>query len=203
MAGEPSAGERVPGEPIVWVVRHGQTVWSRDGRHTGRTDIDLTGEGERQAAALAPYFASVPLDLVLCSPRVRAQRTAGLAGLTPYEVTDDLQEWDYGDFEGRTTSDIHSEIPDWSIWTGPWRHGETATDVAARADRLIDRIRRAGVDHVAVVGHGHFSRVLAARWVGTGVGAGRWLDLDTATWSQLGWDRGTPVLRHWNVPVGA
>ena len=190
------------GEPTVFVVRHGQTQWSRDGRHTGRTDIDLTDVGEKQAEALVPWTSRLGVDLVLCSPRVRAQRTAQLAGLDPYEVTDDLQEWDYGDFEGRTTADIHRELPAWSIWDGPWRGGETAADVTARADRLIGRVRGAGLGRVALVGHGHFSRVIAARWVGADVTVGRWLELDTATWSQLGWDRGTPVLSHWNVPVG-
>ena len=191
------------GEPQVWLVRHGQTVWSRDGRHTGRTDIDLTADGEAQAASLAPFVRQLDLDLVLCSPRIRAQRTAELAGLVPYEVTDDLEEWDYGEFEGRTTADIHRSLSDWSIWEGPWIGGETAGDVTVRADRLIGRLRSSGAERVALVGHGHFSRVTASRWVDADVTAGRWLDLDTASWSQLGWDRGTPVLRHWNVPVAS
>lgn len=191
------------GEPRVWMVRHGQTLWSRDGRHTGRTDIDLTPEGEAQAAALAPFARKLDVDLVLCSPRIRAQRTAELAGLAPYEVSDDLQEWDYGEFEGRTTSDIHRSLPAWSIWDGPWIGGESAVDVALRADRLIGSIRRRGVERVALIGHGHFSRVVASRWVGADVTAGRWLELDTATWSELGWDRGAPVLSHWNVPVAS
>lgn len=191
----------VAGEPVVWLVRHGQTVWSRDGRHTGRTDIDLTDRGEEQAAALAPFVRRLDLDVVLCSPRVRAQRTAELAGLVPYEVCDDLQEWDYGALEGRTSSDIRRELPGWSIWDGPWPDGETAAEVAARADRLIDRVRQSGAERVALVGHGHFSRVTASRWVGADVTSGRWLALDTATWSQLGWDRGTAVINHWNVPA--
>ena len=185
----------------MWLVRHGQTEWSRNGRHTGRTDIDLTEEGEVQAAALAPFVRKQDFDLILCSPRVRAQRTAEMAGLVPYEVTADLQEWDYGDFEGRTTPDIHQDLPTWSIWDGPWSGGETASEVTGRADRLIRRVRSAGAGTVALIGHGHFSRVIAARWVGTDVTAGRWLELDTATWSELGWDRGTPVISHWNVPV--
>ncbi len=192
-----------PGEPDVWVVRHGQTLWSRDGRHTGRTDIDLTDVGEAEAASLVPFARRLDPDLVLCSPRVRAQRTAELAGLVPYEVVDDLQEWDYGELEGRTTSDIHRSLADWSIWHGPWFGGETAGDVTVRADRLIARVRRSGAERVVLVGHGHFSRVTASRWVGADVTAGRWLDLDTATWSQLGWDRGLAVIRHWNVPVAS
>lgn len=192
---------QVDGEPTVWLVRHGQTVWSRDGRHTGRTDIDLTPEGEQQASALAPFIGSLDPDLILCSPRCRARRTAELAGVGSYEITDDLQEWDYGDFEGRTTSDIRREEPGWTIWEGPWPGGESASDVTARADRLIARVRDSGARRVVLVGHGHFSRVTAARWVGSDVSVGQWLMLDTATWSELGWDRGTPVITHWNVAV--
>lgn len=184
------------------MVRHGQTEWSRDGNHTGRTDLQLTGVGEEEAVALAPFVQSRDFDLVLCSPRARAQRTAELAGLVPYEATPDLQEWDYGDLEGRTTGDIRRDLPGWSIWNGPWIGGETATDVGERADRLIRRVLSCGAAEVALVGHGHFSRVIAARWVGAPVAAGRHLQLDTATWSELGWDRGAPVISHWNVPAG-
>lgn len=188
--------------PLVWLLRHGQTEWSRDGRHTSRTDLPLTPAGEDQARALAPAVSSFGVDLVLCSPRQRARATAQLAGLTDFEVTDDLQEWDYGDLEGRTTPDIRAELPGWSIWQGPWPDGETSAEVAARADRLIARVRGSGVSRVALVGHGHFSRVIGARWVGAPVAAGEWLEFDTASWSRLGWDRGTAVLDHWNVPAG-
>jgi broad specificity phosphatase PhoE len=191
----------LPGSPLVWLVRHGQTEWSRDGRHTGRSDIPLTPEGEDQARALAPFVSTLQLDLILCSPRSRARRTAELAGLEPYELTDDLQEWDYGEFEGLTSKDIRVEVPGWTIWSGPWRGGETAADVASRADRLIERVRSSGAARVALVGHGHFSRVTGSRWVDVPVRAGQWLEFDTASWSQLGWDRGAPVLRHWNVPA--
>lgn len=189
------------GAPHVWLFRHGQTEWSANGRHTGRTDIPLTAAGEDQARALAPFVAPLGIELVLCSPRARARCTADLAGLVPYEVTEDLQEWDYGVFEGRTTADIREEYPDWTIWNGPWEGGETAGDVAARADRLISRIRGSGASKVALVGHGHFSRVTGVRWVRTAVEAGEWLEFDTASWSRLGWDRGVPVLSHWNVPA--
>jgi probable phosphoglycerate mutase len=189
-------------EPDVWLVRHGQTDWSASGRHTGRTDIELTPEGEQQAKALIPVLAGVDFDLVLCSPLRRARRTAELAGLDPVEVDDDLQEWDYGDLEGLTTPEIQERIPSWSIWEGPWPGGETATDVSARADRVITRVRAQG-GRVALVGHGHFSRVIAARWVGADVTVGRWLPLDTASWSHLGWDRGSAVLVHWNVAAGS
>lgn len=188
-------------EPNVWIVRHGQTEWSLSGQHTGSTDIPLTAEGEVEAEALGTWAATVHPDLVLCSPRTRAQRTAMLAGFSLFRVTDDLQEWNYGKFEGRTSADIRAEYPDWEVWTGPWVGGETAGDVTARADRLIQRVRSSGAERVVLVGHGHFSRVLAARWTESDVTVGRWLALDTGTWSHLGWDRSVPVIRHWNVPA--
>ena len=187
--------------PSVWLVRHGQTEWSRDGRHTGRTDIELTPAGEKQAKVLAEALSSTDFDLVLCSPRRRARRTAELAGLGSYEVSDDLQEWDYGDLEGLTSAQIRQRWPGWTIWSGPWPGGETSSEVAARADRLISRVRESGAARVVLVGHGHFSRVIGARWVGTEVAAGQWLEFDTACWSELAWDRGVPVLAHWNVPA--
>lgn len=148
--------------------------------------------------------------LVLCSPMVRARRTAELAGLCAeraagrFEIDRDLCEWDYGELEGRVTPEIRAQYPGWSIWDGPWPGGETAADVSARADRVVDRIVSSGVPDVAVVGHGHFSRALAARWVGAEIGAGRWLDLDTASVSELGWSRRDRVIRRWNVvPVAA
>lgn len=189
------------GAPRVWIVRHGETEWSRDGRHTGRTDVELTGVGEEQAKGLVPLLGDLQPDLVLCSPLRRAMRTAELAGASAFEVADGLQEWDYGELEGRTTSDIRSDLPGWTIWTGPWPGGENDSDVARRADRLIGRLLEGDAERVLLVGHGHFSRVLAARWVGEAVRAGQWLELDTAAWSELGWDRGIRVLRHWNVPV--
>jgi broad specificity phosphatase PhoE len=186
-------------EAVLIVVRHGETEWSENGRHTGRTDLDLTDEGERQALRLGRSLAEVRFDLVLSSPRRRAVRTAALAGLDPVSIDEDLVEWDYGDLEGLTTVEIQQRYPTWSIWAGPWPGGETAADVTSRADRLIDRILASAVTRVGIVGHGHFSRVLAARWVEEEVGVGRWLDLDTATWSELGWSRGARVLRHWNT----
>jgi broad specificity phosphatase PhoE len=182
-------------------MRHGETEWSRDGRHTSQTELDLTEAGVTQAEALGPVVKRLGIELTLCSPRIRARRTAELAGLTPYEVTDDLREWDYGELEGRTTAEIRQRYPGWTIWSGPWPGGETAADVAIRADRLIARLRRTEASLLALVGHGHFGRVLAARWVGAEVAVGRWLELDTATSSHLGWDRGDPVWKHWNVPA--
>lgn len=186
-------------EPALTVVRHGETEWSRSGQHTSRTDLDLTTEGEGEAARLGAALAGRHFDWILCSPRRRAQQTATRAGLVPFDVDADLGEWDYGELEGLTTPEIQARYPGWSIWEGPWPGGETAIEVAARADRVVGRVVASGVAQAAVVGHGHFSRVLAARWVGAAVTVGSWLDLDTATYSELGWSRGVPVLRHWNV----
>jgi broad specificity phosphatase PhoE len=187
-------------ETVVTLVRHGETEWSRRGQHTGRTDVDLTEVGVTQAVQVGAALTGVRFDVVLCSPRRRAQRTAELAGLVPFTTDDDLAEWDYGELEGLTSAEIQLRYPGWSIWQGPWPGGETAAEVVARAHRLIDRVSRRQASRVALVGHGHFSRVLAACWLGQSVAAGRWLDLDTATWSELGWSRGERVLRHWNVP---
>lgn len=189
-------------KPEIWVVRHGETEWSRSGQHTSHSDIDLTDRGEKQARALGALLAGAEFDLVLSSPMLRSRRTADLAGIGRAEEDADLCEWDYGELEGRTTSDIQRELPGWTIWIGPWPGGETAQSVGARADRVVGSLLSSGASRVAVFSHGHFSRVLAARWVGAPVGAGEWLDLDTASLSKLGWYREDRVIRLWNqVPV--
>ena len=215
--GEP--GARV-GQPRLWLIRHGETEWSRSGQHTGRTDLPLTSTGEEQARGVGILVRSLagdePFDLVLCSPMIRARRTAELAGLCAgssgggsgvgaraFQVDPDLCEWDYGDLEGRVTPEIRARYPGWSIWDGPWPDGETAADVAARADRVVSGVVDSGASRVALVGHGHFSRAFAARWVGAEIVVGRWLELDTASVSELGWSRGDRVLRRWNVVAGA
>lgn len=183
-------------------VRHGETEWSRSGQHTGTTDIDLTAAGEEQARHLGARLAGAKPDLVLVSPLRRAWRTAELAGLVPYEVVDDLREWDYGEMEGRTTADIQRRLPGWTIWDGPWPGGERPEEVAARADRVIARVLAAApARQVAVVAHGHLLRVLAARWLGAQPQAGRWLALGTAALCQLGWEHEAPVIQHWNLSV--
>jgi probable phosphoglycerate mutase len=186
-------------EHELWLVRHGQTEWSRDGRHTSTTDLPLLPEGEDVARKLRERLAGREFALVLSSPRLRARRTAELAGFTDVEVTEDLAEWSYGDYEGITTDEIRETVPGWTVWTHPSPGGETAEEVSARLDRAVERVR--SVDGpVLVFGHGHALRVLAARWLGLPAVDGRLLSLDTATVSVLAHERGTPVVLHWNCP---
>jgi probable phosphoglycerate mutase len=189
----------LPDGVALWLIRHGETEWSRSGQHTGRTDLPLTELGERQAAALRPMLPPRP-SLVLSSPRLRARRTAELAGLAGAIVDDDLAEWDYGDYEGLTTAQIQTRVPGWTLWTHPAVGGESASQVAARADRVLRRACAALPNGpVLLVAHGHISRVLAARWIGLpAVGAGRLL-LDTAAPSVLGTQQGLSVIDHWNM----
>ncbi|HUR09110.1 MAG TPA: histidine phosphatase family protein [Nonomuraea sp.] len=188
------------------LLRHGATEWSTVGKHTGRTDVPLTPGGEEQARALAPLVKEVPFDLVLVSPAQRARRTAELAGLEAYEVDADLWEWDYGGYEGITTPTIRETHPGWYLWRdgvipGDAEHpGESAADVGARADRVIARAK-AAEGRVALVAHGHFLRVLTARWLGLPPADGRLLKLDTGTYSRLGFEHAEPVVTTWNAPV--
>ena len=184
----------------VWLVRHGETEWSRDGRHTSTTDLPLTDDGERVAAGIRDRLDDDVFSLVLTSPRKRARETARLAGHPEAEVDGDLAEWDYGDLEGETTTEIRASYPDWTIWTGPVPGGETADQVSARLDRVVARCRAAG-GRVLLFGHGHALRALAARWLELPVTDGRHLRLDTATVSVLGYERETPVIQLWNQPV--
>jgi probable phosphoglycerate mutase len=183
----------------IVLLRHGETAWSAAGRHTGRTDVPLTARGERQAKALSPLLEDRRFGLVLASPLQRAARTAEIAGLRDVQLDADLQEWDYGAYEGLTTAQIRGARPGWFLWRDGVVDGEALADVAARADRVIERVR-AALDRgdVAVVAHGHFLRVLAARWVGLDPGCGAHLALDTATVSVLGFEHAEPVIRHWN-----
>jgi broad specificity phosphatase PhoE len=181
----------------VWLVRHGETEWSRDGRHTSTTDLPLTADGERVASSLRERLDGEPFSLVLTSPRERARQTARLTGHPEAEVDDDLAEWDYGDLEGRTSEEIRRTYPGWTIWTGPVPGGETAEQVAARLDRVVERCRAAD-GRVLLFGHGHALRALAARWLDLPVTEGRHLRLDTATVSVLGFERETHVVLRWN-----
>jgi broad specificity phosphatase PhoE len=184
--------------PRAVLIRHGETAWSRDRRHTGRTDIPLTPEGETQAAALAPRLAGWTFSQVLVSPLSRASETAQLAGLEDPEVVDDLEEWDYGEYEGRTTEDIRKGRPGWDLFADGVPGGETLHQVSIRVDRVIARIR-AGTGDVACVAHAHVLRVLAVRWLGVDPISARYLVLGPASISVLGWEREEPVLEHWNT----
>ena len=183
--------------PEVVLVRHGETEWSRDGRHTGRTDLPLTDIGEKQAARLGTLLTDRTFALILTSPLQRARRTCELAGLGGAEIVDDLRELDYGVYEGRTTADIQLDQPGWNVWTAPLVGGETIDEAGARADRVIRRLRQTEGD-VAVFGHGHMLRILGARWCDFPANAGAHLALDTASISILGYERTTPVIRSWN-----
>ena len=189
--------------PRLWLVRHGETAWANEGRHTGRTDIPLTEAGREQAEALARRLAGHRFSAVLSSPLSRALETARIAGFGDrVELSDDLMEWDYGADEGRTTAAIRRERPGWTIWEAGPKDGETADSVAARADRVIERVR-GGHGDVLCFAHGHLLRVLAARWLGLVPADGRLFALSTATISVLGWERETAVIDHWNEPSQA
>ncbi|MGW0893593.1 acid phosphatase [Saccharopolyspora sp. NPDC002578] len=194
------------GEHKVFLLRHGETEWSSSGKHTGRTDIPLTPRGERLAAAagrtLADLRGTAPLT-ALASPRDRARRTAELAGFTP-EVEPLLAEWDYGDYEGRTTPQIREHVPEWTVWTHPSPGGESAADVTARADALLARVTaELGRGDVLLAGHGHFGRALIARWLGLPVTEGVRFALDPAGITVLGHERGVPQLERSNLPAAA
>jgi len=180
-------------------MRHGETEWSASGRHTGSTDIPLTDAGRAAARRMGALVGSQSFAAVLTSGLQRARETCALAGLAEHAVVDDdLREWDYGDYEGRTTAEIRETRPDWTVWRDGCPEGETATDVGVRVDGVIARLRRTE-GSVAVFGHGHCLRVLAARWVGLPPQDGALLALDTATVSRLGWEREQSVIRAWNV----
>jgi probable phosphoglycerate mutase len=180
------------------LVRHGETAWSRSGRHTGSTDLPLLPEGQEQARALGPALASYAFTAVFISPRLRARETGALAGLGAGAVIDpDLAEWDYGSYDGRTTAEIRAERPAWDLFTDGAPGGETADQVAARVDRVIARVRAVDGD-VACVAHAHVLRVLAARWIGLDPCGGRSFVLGPASFSELGWEREQPVIISWN-----
>jgi len=181
----------------LWIVRHGETEWSAGGRHTSTTDVPLTPAGEDAARVVGDRLAGTTFDLVLTSPRQRARRTADLAGFPDAHVEDDLVEWAYGDYEGVTTATIRESVPDWTVWTHPCPGGESAEQVGVRLDRVVAKVRAHG-GRVLAFGHGHASRVLAARWLAQPVAEGRLFRLDTATLSVLGYERESPVVARWN-----
>jgi broad specificity phosphatase PhoE len=182
--------------PEVWLVRHGETEWSKSGQHTSTTELELTEHGVEVACTLRDRLEGEEFSLVLTSPRVRARRTAELAGFPDAEVDEDLAEWAYGEYEGVTTAEIRETVPGWTVWTHPTPGGETADQVSERLDRVIARTE--GHDRVLLFGHGHSLRALAARWIEQPVTEGRFFYLDTATVSVLGEDRDSRVVRLWN-----
>jgi broad specificity phosphatase PhoE len=183
------------------LVRHGETEWSLSGQHTGRTDIALTARGEDGARALAPCLRGIAFARVLTSPRVRAQRTCALAGLgAAAEIEPDLSEWIYGDYEGLRSPEIEKQRPGWNIFRDGCPHGESPVDVSGRADRLLDRLRAQG-GAMALFTHGHFGRVLAARWIGLPVIEGQHFATSVASIGILGFDPSHPetaAIELWN-----
>lgn len=180
----------------IWLMRHGETEWSRSGQHTSRTDLPLTPMGEDRARRLGKLLEGRKFALVLSSPMRRALDTCRLAGFNP-EVSEDMREWDYGEYEGLTTAQIRQTAPGWAIWTAPPKGGETLEQVSARADRVVARALEAGGD-VALFGHGHMLRVFAARWIGSAPDCGRALALATGSVSVLGWEHDWRVIRLWS-----
>jgi broad specificity phosphatase PhoE len=188
--------------PVIYLVRHGETAWTLSHQHTGLTDIPLTERGERDARRLGEHLRAATVKRVFTSPLQRAQRTCELAGFgAGAEIDPDLVEWNYGDYEGRTTAAIRSERPDWDLFRDGCPGGESVAAVGARADRVIARVRALDCN-VALFSSGHFMRVLGARWVGLDASGGRYLLLTTTTLSILGYEHNQtePVIRLWNDP---
>lgn len=188
--------------PAVVIVRHGETEWSRTGRHTGRTDVELTRIGEDQARIAGRLIRAVlrgpTPPLVISSPRIRARRTAELAGFLPERITEDAAEWDYGTLEGLTSTEIAQTYPGWTIWSGPIPGGETAAAISIRIDRLLEQARASSRPAI-IFSHGHASRCIAARWLDEPVTHGRHFRLDTGAVSALGYEHGRPAMLRWNL----
>jgi broad specificity phosphatase PhoE len=186
----------------IWLIRHGETEWSRSGAHTGRTDLPLTPAGCKAATHLGAQLAGHPFALVLNSPMQRARDTARLAGFPNAAIDPNLMEWDYGSYEGLSTPQIQVDRPDWNLWTDGVPDGETVEQVAARASAVIERALAAEGD-VALFAHGHVLRILTACWLGLPASAGRLFALGTASLSTLGFERTTRVITRWNLSLSA
>jgi len=188
-------------EQKVYLLRHGETEWSLNGRHTGVTDIPLTENGRKLARQLQPILSEEQFVMVLTSPLQRARETCELAGLgTLASVDRDLMEWNYGEYEGLTTDQIRRTRPDWSVFRDGCPGGESPLQVSVRADRIVSRVRT--VDgNVALFSHGHILRVLAARWINLSASYGENFLLDTATLNVLGYYRESPAFKIWNAPL--
>jgi len=197
-ARSPRVEHRTPIQQL-YLVRHGETAWSLSGQHTGVSDIALTEHGERMARRLAPSLARERFELVLTSPLKRAIRTCELAGLAERaEIDRDLMEWNYGEYEGLTPRQIHAKAPGWILFRDGCPGGERPEQVGVRVDRVIARVRSMD-GHVALFAHGHIFRVLAARWLDLPATEGSRFLLDTATLNVLGYYRGIPAMKRWNV----
>lgn len=189
----------------IYFIRHGETEWSLSGQHTGRTDLSLTPDGELMARQLSPVLSNKVFSLVLTSPRLRAQRTCELAGLGPTAQTEPLlAEWNYGDYEGMRTAEIHARHPQWDVWEDGCPGGDMPQDISERADQLIARlIQQAG--KVALFSHGQFGRALAARWIGLPVAQGQHFTMDPASIGILSFEPAHPhrrVISLWNARLG-
>jgi probable phosphoglycerate mutase len=188
-------------EQRVYLLRHGETEWSLNGRHTGVTDVPLTENGRVAARLLRPILAKVTFLLVLTSPLQRARETCELAGLGQFATVEtDLIEWNYGEYEGLTTEQIRLTRPGWSVFRDGCPGGETPDQIGARADRVLDTIR-ATEGNVALFAHGHILRVLAARWINLSASCGENFILDTGTLNVLGYYRESPAFEIWNAPL--
>jgi probable phosphoglycerate mutase len=198
----PSSRQRGDGDRLrIYLVRHGETPWSLTGQHTGRTDISLTAQGEKQARALGPMLNAIAFDHVLTSPAVRARQTCELAGFAPQAVIDaDFAEWDYGDYEGKRSSDIRKNRPGWNVFQDGSLGGESVRDVTVRADRANASLRALS-GAVLLFSHGQFGSSLAARWIGLPIVEAQHLVMDPASISVLGFSSAHPelaVIAHWN-----
>ncbi|WP_233128437.1 MULTISPECIES: histidine phosphatase family protein [Synechococcales] len=194
-----------PPQLELWLLRHGATEWALSGRHTGQTDLPLLPEGEAEARALAPMLARQRFAAVLVSPLQRARRTAELAGLgAQARICPDLQEWDYGRYEGITTATIREQVPGWTVWSHGCPDGESCPQVEERCQRVIalaESLAAPQAPAVALVAHGHILRSLAGTWLGLGAASGALLNLNTATVSVLGHERERRTVVRWNAPV--
>ena len=183
----------------LYLVRHGQTAWSASGQHTSYTDLDLTDTGVEQARSLRERLDPDAFGLVLSSPRLRARRTAALAGFAEPEITEDLAEWNYGDYEGRTSVEIRRDFhPGWRLWFNGCPNGESAYEVRARLTRVVHRVRASGVDRAICFGHGHASRVLALCWLDFPLIFGQSFPLEVASVSVLGKEKESWAVLRWN-----
>jgi probable phosphoglycerate mutase len=186
--------------PLIYIARHGETAWTLSGQHTGRTDLPLTERGQRNACRLGERLKGLVFVEVLTSPLQRAVRTCELAGFGAVaNVDQDLLEWDYGQYEGRRTDEIHRERPEWQLFRDGCPGGETPEQIGARADRVVNRVRKIQ-GNVLLFSSGHFLRVFTARWLGFEPGSGRYFVLDTASLGALGYEHNLskPVIRLWN-----